>query len=491
MAVFQGGRVPVIGVPLSNIRDFASTSSSAAFGNVLGATALSGAVSTLGSTVINVGLSQALGETVSSSLGLNIANGTQILYSQISGYLSSQTNNYINQQLARSLPQLPGFGAAVSSIVSQGVQNIAGSILPGFGSQNTFFGDTGPSKSFPGAGSEPVADYGGAAFTLGPSGGDVVFSIVPAASGPSLLSDPLSSGFSTPIKSGFNQVAGNSGLSGLYSTKIDQQNIDKLYKMQPNTNFSLTTADVQASYWKPTTLQPNFSISGKSNESLFSAFGQASGWSFICSPETIEWTTNAASDRVPIFGTNRPPVVVGTKGMRDLTLGGALVEGFMRNKAIEQKIIALEELFQYTQGKGFVNVPVFHVQANSKKYGGSEGGYFVISELKVKETMRDLRGEATRAFVDVSFMQVPEYQVGSGRDQSSLATNSKLTGALGASGVTNQANQVKDKTAGVNAPSPKVASNSAKVTKPGAAINPLSLPPLPPPPGFSMQSNKP
>ena len=36
--------------------------------------------------------------------------------------------------------------------------------------------------------------------------------------------------------------------------------------------------------------------------------------------------------------------------------------------------------------------------------------------------MRDLKGNATRAVVDISLMQVPEYQVNSGRDQASLAT---------------------------------------------------------------------
>jgi len=33
--------------------------------------------------------------------------------------------------------------------------------------------------------------------------------------------------------------------------------------------------------------------------------------------------------------------------------------------------------------------------------------------------MRDLRGDATRAYVDISFMEVPEYQVNSGRDLAS------------------------------------------------------------------------
>ena len=36
--------------------------------------------------------------------------------------------------------------------------------------------------------------------------------------------------------------------------------------------------------------------------------------------------------------------------------------------------------------------------------------------------MRDLTGNATRARIDISLMQVPDYQVNSGRDQASQVT---------------------------------------------------------------------
>jgi hypothetical protein len=105
--------------------------------------------------------------------------------------------------------------------------------------------------------------------------------------------------------------------------------------------------------------------------------------------------------------------------MRDLTLGNALVEGFIRNVTVEKKISALEKLLNYNlnSSDGFVSVPVYQVWANQKAYGNS--GYFILKDVRVKESMRDLTGNATRATVDVSFMEVPEYQVNSGRDLAS------------------------------------------------------------------------
>ena len=67
---------------------------------------------------------------------------------------------------------------------------------------------------------------------------------------------------------------------------------------------------------------------------------------------------------------------------------------------------------------GFVSIPVYQVWANEKSYGGSQA-YYGIESVKVKETMRDLKGNATRAYVDISLKEVPAYQVNSGRDLAS------------------------------------------------------------------------
>lgn len=147
------------------------------------------------------------------------------------------------------------------------------------------------------------------------------------------------------------------------------------------------------------------------------------GWTFITAPENISWDVANSAQRVDIFGTNSPPVVAGSRGMRDLRLTNSLVEGFVRNVSVEGKVAALEQLMNYglNPSDGFVSVPVYQVWANNKSYGGSEA-YYIIKDISVKEAMRDIQGNATRAYVDVSLMQVPAYQVNSGRDQASVAT---------------------------------------------------------------------
>jgi hypothetical protein len=141
--------------------------------------------------------------------------------------------------------------------------------------------------------------------------------------------------------------------------------------------------------------------------------------------------------------------------MRDLSLGNSLVEGFVRGVTVEGKIAALENLMNYDLNPtdGFVSVPVYQVTANDKVYGN--GGFFVIKDIKVQEKMRDLKGNATRALVDISLMEVPEYQVNSGRDQASKVAasvkSSLLRGATGASKGTLGAGQ-NGAPSGANAP---------------------------------------
>lgn len=154
-------------------------------------------------------------------------------------------------------------------------------------------------------------------------------------------------------------------------------------------------------------------------------------WSFITAPEDISWDIANQANRVDMFGTNNPPVVAGSRGMRDLSLSNSLVEGFIRGVNVEGKVAALENLMNYSlnASDGFVSVPVYQVWANEKSYGGPEA-YYIIRDIKVKETMRDLTGNATRAYVDVSLMQVPAYQVNSGRDQASATTSGAKSGLL-------------------------------------------------------------
>jgi hypothetical protein len=232
--------------------------------------------------------------------------------------------------------------------------------------------------------------------------------------------------------------------------------------------FDAVSAYANSAGWSPTSfpspkvqdLAANFT---PSEDALASYLNNAPApttqpWNFTVAPEDISWAMNAAVDRVPIFGTNSPPVTSGTRGMRDLTLTNCLLEGFSRGVTVEDQVLALESLLNYSlnTSKGFINIPVYHLKANNKFYGdanGNDGGFYVIKDIKVKESMRDLSGSATRVNVDVSLTQVPQYQVDSGRDQASQA----VTGSKAAF-PEQQADQGLGKTKDTNGP------NSAKTT---------------------------
>jgi hypothetical protein len=239
------------------------------------------------------------------------------------------------------------------------------------------------------------------------------------------------------------------GINYSFGSKLNLSNID--FNRVNSLNFN------------PLAFQPGLDFLGGSSEG---------GWTFITAPEDISWDLANNAQRIDMFGTNNPPVVAGSRGMRDLTLGNALVEGFVRGKQVESKIGALEKLMNYQLNptEGFVTVPVYQVWANKKSYGGPEA-YYIIKDIKVKETMRDLSGNATRAFVDISLMQVPAYQVNSGRDQASQATAGVKSALLSQADLVNRGSAqsnatkqvdstVKDKLGG-----PKGPQQSAKAAK--------------------------
>lgn len=216
---------------------------------------------------------------------------------------------------------------------------------------------------------------------------------------------------------------------------------------------------------------PESFFPSQATSALASPAASNSGWTFITAPEDVSWDVANQATRVDIFGSNNPPVVAGSRGMRDLTLSNSLVEGFQRNKNVEAKVASLEALMNYglNASEGFVSVPVYQVWANSKSYGGSNA-YFIIKDVKVKETMRDIQGNSTRAYVDISLMQVPAYQVNSGRDQASQATagagkilqdQAKASATTGTSGATAANAAAKPANQGVGTPAKPAAGPKA------------------------------
>lgn len=204
--------------------------------------------------------------------------------------------------------------------------------------------------------------------------------------------------------------------------------------------------------------------------------GSSGGWTFITAPEDVSWDTSNQATRIDMFGTNSPPVVSGARGMRDLSLGNALVEGFIRRVSVEDKVAALEALMNYqlNASDGFVKVPVYQVKANDKAYGN---GFFIIKDVKVKETMRDLTGNTTRAYVDISLMQVPEYQVNSGRDLASKPAASAKALALPDPKETAAAKAAAQKASVEKNTAQKTLGNKAGATVPKPAAQPTAAKP--------------
>lgn len=140
-------------------------------------------------------------------------------------------------------------------------------------------------------------------------------------------------------------------------------------------------------------------------------------WYFITAPQDVSWSKEGKVASADTYGTNTPYVLYGSTSLRKLTLSNAMLEGFSDRKTVEANIVALETAMNMVIQKGYTAPFCWKVYAGGKSYGT-----FIISGVKVKEVMRDMRGFATRAFVDIELQQVPDYQVNSGRDLASKAT---------------------------------------------------------------------
>jgi hypothetical protein len=169
----------------------------------------------------------------------------------------------------------------------------------------------------------------------------------------------------------------------------------------------------------PFSTSPNIPDYGGDLLSANPMSGNADAWVFITAPGSVSWNVSSDVQRVEIFGTNSPPVIAASRGMRDLSLTEALIEGFTLGKSVQKELDNLEALMnvEVNSESGFVNVPVYTVTAGGKTYGD-----YVIESIDVDEQMRDLQGRATRAMVGVSLKQVPKYQIHSGVDQAGSST---------------------------------------------------------------------
>lgn len=148
-------------------------------------------------------------------------------------------------------------------------------------------------------------------------------------------------------------------------------------------------------------------------------------WYFITAPQDVSWSKEGRVSTADTYGTNSPYVLYGSTGLRKLTLGNVMLEGFSDRKTVEANIVALETCMNMVIQSGYTAPYCWKMYSGGKSYGT-----FIITGVKVKEVMRDLRGHATRAFVDIELQQVPDYQVNSGRDLASTSILGGLSSAV-------------------------------------------------------------
>jgi hypothetical protein len=148
-------------------------------------------------------------------------------------------------------------------------------------------------------------------------------------------------------------------------------------------------------------------------------------WYFITAPQDVSWSKEGRVSTADTYGTNSPYVLYGSTGLRKLTLSNAMLEGFSDRKTVEANIVALETCMNMVIQNGYTAPYCWKAYSGGKSYGT-----FIITGVKVKEVMRDLRGYATRAFVDIELQQVPDYQVNDGRDLASTSILGRLSSAV-------------------------------------------------------------
>lgn len=147
---------------------------------------------------------------------------------------------------------------------------------------------------------------------------------------------------------------------------------------------------------------------------------------FITAPQEVSWSKASEASEITGYGTNNPYINYGATKLRKLTLGDSLVEGFSAGREVENDVLNLEATMQMQldTGSGYAAPYCWYAWAGNKCYG-----IYIVTNVTVKEEMRDMEGKATRARVDVSLQEVPSYQVGSGADLSSQAFTGRFSEA--------------------------------------------------------------
>ena len=253
---FQGGPLSVIGITPSFITQTATQAASAGATQVFQGAGQSffgsagqSLAGNLAGSAVNVALNSVLGTQVVGPAGIQLDSGANLLATALTPYVTSSVAAGINQSIQQSLKSAGPFGPVLSTFATTTVNQLANGFANNLTAATTGT-DTG-SKAFPGAGPEPPADYsGGNAYTLGPTGGDVVFSIQPANQGPQAFG--LSKSYTLPTSITtlpFNQLSkmpplvpnatANAIKQGAMSNAIGQKAFSSNLSSNFNTSLSL------------------------------------------------------------------------------------------------------------------------------------------------------------------------------------------------------------------------------------------------------------
>jgi hypothetical protein len=239
MAVFQGGRIPLIGVPTRDVTQPLVAGSVAAAGVGVTNPVTQQAISQFGTPAVNVALGALLGNEVSQAMGVDISAGAQVLSTQIGPFVSSAAAGAVSESVRNALQgsglagQFIGLAAGQATFaLTQGIYDtllggpISG-LLGGLTGTGIWNGVGVPTQQWPGAANEPPANYNQSAYSLGSGGPDVVFSIQPANQGPQafgLASIELPETVtSMPLNSFTEKIPNYAGKAydAAFSTKLD------------------------------------------------------------------------------------------------------------------------------------------------------------------------------------------------------------------------------------------------------------------------------
>lgn len=243
MTVYEGGRIPLIGVPAQDVTQPLIAGSVAAAGVGVTNPVTQQAISQFGVPTVNVALGTLLGSEVSEAMGVDISAGAQVLTTQISPFVSTVAAAEVSTSVSNALQgsglagQFLGLAAGQATFaLTQGIYDtlfggLVSDLLGGLTGTTSWNGVGEPTQQWPGAGSEPNANYNGSSYSLGSGGPDVIFSIQPANQGPQafgLESIDLPETFTTMPLNNFTTTVPNNfspAFDAAFNTKIQSMGL--------------------------------------------------------------------------------------------------------------------------------------------------------------------------------------------------------------------------------------------------------------------------